>query len=250
MRTKFLSRSALKWIALVTMLIDHIGAIFGAQFYQSLGLYWLYVVLRIIGRLSFPIFAFFIAEGWYYTKNKKRYALLLSIFAVISQPIYYFALNQYTFEFNILFTFLISIALMCILDIARKYPNYSFMYYTFMVAIGVIVFALLLMGLSISYGVYGVFLPVVFYAFNHSEKRYAKVVMWVVAFLLMIAYWLLWFLLSDMAQISSYISLFSVLSLPLLMLYNGQKGKGAPKYLFYVFYPTHILIIFLISLLV
>ncbi len=231
------------------MLVDHIGAIFGVQFYENLGISWLYVVLRIIGRLSFPIFAFFVAEGWYYTKNKKRYILLLTIFAIISQPIYYFALNQYLFDFNILFTFLISIGLMCILDMARKYPNYSFMYYTFMFAIGVIVFSLSLMGIPISYGVYGVFLPVVFYAFNHSTVRYAKVLMWAISFLLMVFYWLITFVMLDFYQLSSYISLFALLSLPLLMCYNGEKGKGAPKYLFYIFYPAHILIIFLVSLL-
>ena len=99
------SRSVLKWIALITMLIDHIGAIIGYATFSSWQIPWLYDVLRVIGRLSFPIFAFFIAEGWHYTKNRKKYFLLLLIFAIISQPIYYFALNTSVFALNILFTF-------------------------------------------------------------------------------------------------------------------------------------------------
>ncbi len=250
MKLKCLNRSVLKWIALVTMLIDHIGAVLGLETFAGWGLEWLYYLLRTIGRLSFPIFAFFIAEGYYYTKNKTRYVLLLLVFAIISQPIYYFALNQNLFDFNILFTFLLSILVMFIVDISRKNPNYSFMYYTFIFAIGIITVALSLMGMPISYGVYGVFLPVVFYAFNHSTSKYAKTYMWVIAFLIMVLYWGLSYLMLDKTVFNSYIDLFAVLSLVLLYFYNGQKGKGAPKYLFYIFYPAHILVLFLIKLLI
>ena len=91
---KLFNRSFLKWLALITMLIDHIGAVIGEEVFTSWNLLWLYQLLRTIGRISFPIFAFFIAEGWYYTSNKKRYTLLISLFALISQPIYYFAITN------------------------------------------------------------------------------------------------------------------------------------------------------------
>ena len=250
MKVKILNRSALKWIALITMFIDHIGAVIGQQAFYDVGLLWLYFVLRSVGRLSFPIFAFFIAEGWYYTHNRKKYVLLLLVFAIISQPIYYFALNQNLFDFNILFTFLISILVMQIIDLSRKNSNFSFMYYTFIVSIGVIVFALSLMRMPISYGVYGVFLPVVFYCLNHSDSRYSKLFMWILALVLMLLYWLLSFLVLDMSSFSSYIDLFAILALGLLLLYNGEKGKGAPKYLFYVFYPAHILVLFILKLII
>lgn len=73
MKIKILNRSTLKWIALIAMLIDHIAAILGEACFANWNLDWVYTTFRIVGRLAFPIFAFFIAEGWYYTKNKKKY---------------------------------------------------------------------------------------------------------------------------------------------------------------------------------
>ena len=58
-----MNRNVLKIIALITMLIDHIGCIFFPNI----------IVFRVIGRLSYPIFAMFIAEGYYYTKSRKKY---------------------------------------------------------------------------------------------------------------------------------------------------------------------------------
>lgn len=101
---KILNRNHLKLIALITMIIDHIGAILFPEI----------EIFRIIGRLSFPIYAFFIAEGWHYTKNRTKYTITIALFAIITQPIYYFAINQS--GLNILFTFLLSISLMYLID--------------------------------------------------------------------------------------------------------------------------------------
>ncbi len=247
MKYKLLSRSALKWIALITMFIDHIGAILGSDFFQNNGIYWLYLTMRTIGRLSFPIFAFFVAQGWLFTKNKKRYVLLILLFAVLSQPIYYFALNQNIFDFNILFTFLLSIVIFYFIDKIREDKTMTPLYCALVFSILIVVIMLSLMKMPISYGVYGVILPVVFYIFSNRETNF-KCYVWLIAFVLIFAYWLSMFLFLDKAQFSSYVDIFALLSLPLLLLYNGKKGKGAPKYLFYVFYPSHILVIYLITL--
>jgi len=69
-----LNRNHLKIIAVLSMLVDHIGAIFFPKI----------IFLRIVGRISFPIFAYFVAEGWHYTHNKARYAILLFVFALLS----------------------------------------------------------------------------------------------------------------------------------------------------------------------
>lgn len=68
----------LKLIALITMLIDHVGFIFFPY-----DLTW-----RLIGQLAFPIFAFGIAEGYTYTRDWRKYLLRLLILAIISQPIF------------------------------------------------------------------------------------------------------------------------------------------------------------------
>ncbi len=250
MKYKFLDRSALKWIALITMLIDHCGAVFGSEFYEGLGVPWLYVLIRIIGRVSFPIFAFFIAEGWHYTRSKKRYALTMLIFACISQPIYYFALNKSIFEFNIFFTFLCSIAIMYLIDSAKNNKSLGLVYFLYLIILVVIIEIFSLLGMSVVYGLAGVVLPVVFYLFNHSEMPHAKVIMFVFAGIVLVLIWLQSFVPSSSLSLSDFTQLFALLSIPILITYNGKKGKHSFKWLFYVFYPAHILLLYLIKLLI
>ena len=90
---KVLSGSSLKMIALITMIIDHIGSVLlsQAQFANepivSIGSHaiTLYFIVRKIGRLAFPIYCFLITEGYLHTHDKKRYGLNLLIFALISE---------------------------------------------------------------------------------------------------------------------------------------------------------------------
>jgi hypothetical protein len=215
---KILNRNHLKLIALITMLIDHIGIVFLPEI----------ELFRIIGRLSFPIFAYFIAEGWYYTKNRAKYTLIIAIFALITQPIYHFALNDS--RLNILFTFLLSIALMCLIDKCTT-KNIEFIIY-------LLVFLLVLTFVStlnfIDYGLLGVLLPVIFYMFRDNQIKYLISTITIAIFSI---------LFSD-------IQLFSIISIVLLYMYNGKKGKLNLKYAFYIIYPAHMIILYLIALLI
>lgn len=95
----------LKIIALVTMIIDHTGAVLFPQ----------YPILRIIGRISFPIFAFLAAEGFYHTRNVKKYMLRLAGFAVLSEVPFDIVFYGKFFEpahQNIFFTLLLGVMLM------------------------------------------------------------------------------------------------------------------------------------------
>lgn len=219
---KIFNRNLLKIIALLTMLIDHIGVILFPQI----------LALRIIGRISYPIFAFFIAEGFFYTKNKRKYFFIMLLFAIIAQPIYYFALNQT--NLNILFTFIFSlIAIVLIKHLNKKIENYILL-----ICYIAVVLILSLLNL-IEYGFIGVSIPVILYFL----KNYPKTKYIVLTILLL--------LLSILPSISgNFVQFASLLSLPLLLLYNGKKGKINLKYLFYVFYPTHLLILFLINLII
>jgi len=96
----------LKMIAAVTMLIDHVGYIFFPQ----------YVLLRIIGRISFPIFAFLIVEGFMHTRDVKKYIFRMIIFALITEIPFDFAFYG-TFNWghqNVLVTFLLALVAMYI----------------------------------------------------------------------------------------------------------------------------------------
>ena len=106
MKYRVFKRDVLKLIAVISMIIDHIGKLFFPNF----------LFLQIIGRLAMPIFAFFIAEGFYYTKNKAKYLLTIFIFAILSQIPY----NYMWHGLNILFTFTLSLALLFMWEFIKK----------------------------------------------------------------------------------------------------------------------------------
>lgn len=111
-----LSGSALKMTAIITMLIDHIGAVVLARLLISgqgnTWIYQLYFVLRTIGRIAFPIFCFLLVEGFKHTGNHKKYALRLFVFALISEIPFDLALSSSILELeyqNVFFTLFIGL---------------------------------------------------------------------------------------------------------------------------------------------
>ena len=105
-----INATQLKLIALLTMFIDHIGAIImpclidSAQANQNLSLFisleGILILMRLIGRVSFPIFAFLIVNGYFHTSNKSNYLLRLTVFALISEPFFDFANTGMWLEFT------------------------------------------------------------------------------------------------------------------------------------------------------
>ena len=201
----------LKCIAIVTMLIDHIGAIlFPAQ-----------IGFRIIGRFSFPIFCFLLVEGFYHTKDVKKYMIRLGIFALISEIPYDLAFRNVFLEFqrqNVFFTLLLGIVLIYMLQHTnRVYIKISYILLAMWVAP--------IAGLSYDYR--GILLIVIYYVCR--SNLLAKLV-WGSA----------WnFLWTGVQQFGT------LASIP-IALYNGEKGRSM-KYIFYVFYPVHLLILCFIS---
>ena len=147
-----MSAFTLKLLALVTMIIDHVGAIFFPQF----------IWLRYIGRLSMPIYAFLLVQGYMHTRNFNRYALRMGIFALLSEVPYDLLFQGTWLEFqrqNILFTFLTALFVMKLLDASAKSRN-IFMF------IGAVILTILPYFLHFSYGVYGVLTVLCFYLFQ------------------------------------------------------------------------------------
>ncbi|MBR3788611.1 MAG: hypothetical protein IKJ86_01340 [Clostridia bacterium] len=222
-----LTNNQLKIIAMVSMLFDHVGKELLPQ----------YPILQIIGRLAFPIFAYMIAEGCFYTKNKIKYFLSIFILGTGCQIVYTVA--EHSFYQNVLITFSLSIALIFSLEnfrIKREKLSGIILFFTVLiVSILTIVLPLSLeeYGFQIDYGIYGVLLPVaVFYG---KEKRQKLV--YTTGVLALLAH-----------SFGGGIQWFSLLSVPILALYNQKRGKYNIKPLFYIFYPAHLIVIYLISL--
>jgi len=197
---------ALKIIGVITMVIDHVGVI----------LYPDVIFLRIIGRLAFPIFAYYLTQGYIHTSNFKKYALRLFIFAALTQAPYFIVTQLKTL--NILFTLLFGLLAIHAYE-KRKYPLLGLI-----VSLSVIV--------PIDYSVYGVLTALAFYLFQKKE-----LVLRAQAAVNILGY----FLLSPLqvfAFFGSALALYYPKSLPKIQI---------NKYFFYFFYPVHLIIIYGIS---
>lgn len=219
-----LTGNQLKLIALAAMTCDHIGV----QFFPQVQL------LRIIGRLALPIFAYMIAQGCRYTKNKARYLLTIASVALVCQLVYFFAMGS--LYQCILVTFSLSIGLIFVMGLALR--KRSLLYTAIAVLSFISVLCIseylpnILPGFYIDYGFIGIMLPVLIWLGNGKWQSLALCCIGLV-----------------LLSIGNPLQWFSLLALPLLALYNGTRGKRKLKYLFYIYYPAHLALIYLISLL-
>ncbi len=214
-----MTSSKLKIIAIITMLIDHIGAIF----YPNI------IMLRIIGRISFPIFAFLIAEGYVHTKNLKQYIFRLFIFALISEIPYDFAFEGKIFDINnqnVLFTFVLALIFLYITDLDKNKVLQS---------IGKIAVLITAMILHVDYSFYGIFMVVAFYKYREDSMLKYSLIAFINLFIVALTVYYIGFTIQNIVQG------FAVFSIPILIGYNGKKGMSL-KYLFYLFYPVHLMI--------
>lgn len=225
---KLLNRNHIKIIAVVSMLIDHIGVLFFPEM----------VCFRIIGRIAFPLFAFFIAEGFFYTKNKHKYLWLLIFFAVVA--IYpYYLFTGYWFKFNILFTFAFSVIIMLLIEKIMTSKNLDKFAYSFLLALLLLFISLLSMLNILNYGIFGVILPVLLWL----TKKNKALQLTVFVFVLILQSF-------EIMLFNSFIiptQIFSLLAVIIVLFYNGQKGKLDLKYFFYLFYPLHFIILWCIN---
>lgn len=244
-KIRVLNGNTLKIIAMIAMLIDHIGYRFNPS---SI------VVFRGIGRLAFPIFAFMIAEGCRYTKNKKLHFGLIFSLATLCQVVYYFA-DDHDLYMSVLVTFSLAILAIYALDYAKSSLfNEGIKVIEKVVSVllfGSIIVALVLLTnvLRIDYGLYGILTPVFisityFNNTNIKDKKIIKLIDNNITRVLILAICI--FILtqtSDFHCKGINMTYFMFASIPLLLLYNGQKGKYNLKYMFYIFYPVHLVAI-------
>ena len=200
----------LKIIAIISMGIDHVGAILFPE----------QIAFRIIGRLAFPIFAFLIVEGFFYTKKVYKYGIRLLIFAIISEIPFDLAFEGKFLEFskqNVFFTLFLGLCMVYLLD---KYKNIA---HRALTGIGCMVVAYFL---NVDYTFVGMIIIFAFYLLRKQKIQ------------------------SIIAQIlintftAGGIQIFASLSMIPISIYNGQLGRFKMKYFFYVFYPAHLLIIY------
>ncbi len=228
---KCLSNFDLKLIAIITMTIDHIGVVFGTPFYN---------LLRAVGRLSFPIFAFLLTEGYVHTKSFSKYFLRLLVLALISEVIYdyvFFGSFIYRGANNIFFTLALGLLTLFLLDkskglIKRYFKDKVDLFIILPITYLLIIVIMGLMGefLNVSYGMLGILVISFFYLFKTNFP------------LVVISVSLSTLILGEGMQ---YFSLFSLI---LIYFYNQKLGMKC-KLFFYLYYPLHILVLGFIKML-
>ena len=220
----FLTGNALKLIAALSMTIDHAGLLLFPQ----------YPVLRILGRLAFPIFAFMIAEGCKYTHSRRRYFGNIFALAVLCQIVYYLA--DGSLYLSILFTFSLSILTIFALQDFRREPT-PLRGAVFLLTIAAVF--ILNRVFSIDYGFWGCMVPV-FAALPQNTKWDTTVFS-----TLLLGIGLVFLGLAFGGR-----QMFALAAIPLLLCYNGKRGRWNMKSFFYIFYPAHLVILQLIAWLV
>ncbi len=209
-----LSGNALKLIAAAAMLLDHAGLLLFPQI----------PLLRVLGRLAFPIYAFMIAEGCKYTRNRKRYFLGIFLLGIFCQAIYFLA--DGSLYLSVLITFCLAILMLYALSEAKKNPTPGTL-----LRLGLTILAVwgLNQVFAIDYGFWGCMLPVFAGALQGTswESRTGNLLSLTLGLVLLSA---------ALGGIQWY----CLLALPLLALYSGRRGKGDLKYFFYIFYPVHL----------
>lgn len=232
-KLRFLNSNTIKFIAAFFMLIDHIGVVFFPHV----------KIWRLLGRISMPIFAFTIAEGCKYTKNKIKHFAIIALLATFCQVVYYF-FDDGNLHMSILVTFSLSILTIYSLHFAKKTIFDKESHLLIKILSVVLFFAMvgvdyaLCQKFIIDYKFWGIMLPVFASLFDFSKtdapeilKKFDCLPVKVLCLTIGLA-----FIYYPFDGIKPY----AFISIPILLLYNGQKGKHKVKNFFYIFYPAHL----------
>lgn len=239
-----ISCDTLKIIAMITMLIDHIGAGILERMINNSRISLSDSLLRLIGRISFPIFCYLLLQGFVYTRSRAKYAKNLLIFAIISEiPFDYLFFGGLTLlHQNVFWTLLIGLLTLWGIELIEKSGlPVSFQLTGIIVtsAAGLLVAALL----HTDYAWTGVAMILSFY-FSRNNRALQCVTTFVIFFLALIAYYRPYFGTLAIALLYTINSQWPLL-ISFLLIYrcNGIRHMKKGKYLFYAFYPVHMILL-------
>ena len=230
-----ISGAALKWIAVITMFIDHVAASFLLYYYRANDLfathYDVYPLCRYIGRIAFPIYIFLLIEGLQKTRNVRKYLFRLFLFALISEIPFDLAFEHCLWNpdyQNVFFTLFLGLLALCFIRKAEPYsPKCPHLVAIFQLCM--LIAAMLIANLlKTDYSYAGVLAIVVMYYLRSNRT------------LQVIGGCTILFFLSSTSEI------FALLALIPIHLYNNTRGKQM-KYFFYLFYPVHLVLLWLLG---
>lgn len=249
---KILNKNSLQFIAIIAMTLDHLTWVL----FKGYSTHPLAIILHILGRLAFPIFAFFIAEGYHYTSSKKKYLLRLGLFALISHAPYMMAsinfqtygpssfipfycgdgITRFINQTNVLVSYFIGILMLMVND-SKRIKEWIKPF---------IILVLCVFSFPADWSCIG---SLVVLSIGSNRSKPIKQILW--SLLWIILYALVYIFSMDLTYGLIQFGVF--LAIPLLALYNGQKSKSIKlnkvmRWFFYIYYPLHLLILGFLNL--
>ena len=223
-KLRIFSGAQLKYIAFLSMLADHVNKALIYPFLSGEGiLQRISDAFDILGRIAFPLFAFFLVEGFFKTGNRKKYLASLLIFGIISEIPFDMALSGVFFEpnsNNIMFTLALMLITIWTIDILKeKMQNMSkyTWYPVSFVIVGIMCIISMVTGLDYEY--HAIMIGYFFYIFYNKR-----------VFAIFLGY------------LAIFKEVWSLLGFSLILTYNRKRGKQN-KLFNYCFYPVHLLIL-------
>ena len=230
MQSKSLNENQLKVIAITAMTVDHLTSVLFPNYPTD----WWILLLHVIGRLAAPVFWFFVAEGYFYTHNWKRYAGRLLAFAVIGHFAYNFAFGIPFIPFkttvfnqtSVLWSLFWGLIALVVSDCAKLKQWQKSLVILFITIVAfcsdwscIAVLAILAIGKNR----------------GNFKKQMAGMMGWVSVYALVYALFI--------NPVYGILQMFTALTIPLLKMYNGKRGSwNGMKWFFYVYYPLHLVI--------
>lgn len=224
-RIQVLSGAQLKYIAMLSMLIDHVNK---ALIYPNLSGGALLIVsdlFDILGRIAFPIFAFFVVEGFFQTRSRAKYLGWMLVFGVISEVPFDLFTTRTFFNpnwNNIMFTFALVLITLWSIDVLKQKLSKALWYPISFGIVGVMCLVAMLTGVDYEY--HAILVGYFFYLFRTMRP-----------------------LAIPFSFVSMYKEPWALLGFGLTLAYNGKRGKQN-KLLNYGFYPAHLLVLGLLRL--
>lgn len=230
--TRKLNSNHLKMIAVLSMTIDH----FSDLIYPGFPADPVAVFLHIIGRLTAPVMWFFIGEGYYHTRNIKKYILRLLMFAVLSHFAYCFAFGICPIPFrggifnqtSVMYPLFVAVLVLWLQD--SEIPVKPWLKHS-------LIFLLVWSAFPADWSCIAVLSAIAMYRNRGNlKKQMLSMMIWVTL------YAVVSFIFVN--KVYGILQMFVILVYPLLKQYNGERGKAKwTKWLFYLYYPAHLIVV-------
>lgn len=224
-----LSGTTLKWIAVISMLIDHTAEVLINHNAALTDPIWaqIYVLMRGIGRIAFPIYAFLLVEGFLHTRDVKKYLVRMLTFAVVSEIPFDLAVFHTPFYWgyqNVFFALFLGLLALAGENVVHQssgmFAGAGLWKQAFVLILCVGTAQLI----NCDYGAFGVFFIILLYMTRYDKKTQTV-----------------------LGAISLIWELPGILAFIPIRLYNGTRGRCGNRYFFYAFYPAHLLALWVVG---